>query len=104
MPTRLPLCSFCTRPARWLRPGLLAVLLGAGMAAVSAQSNPIRPDSVVVPSAAPPDTLRPAAVAEPPPDADPTPGPVSARARWAILGACALLTLSTLLLYNVRSR
>ncbi|OON70970.1 hypothetical protein B0919_02925 [Hymenobacter sp. CRA2] len=72
----------------------------------AAQTPVLRPDSAVVPSpAAPPDTVRAAAVpAEPVPDADPAPAPVSPRARWTILGACALLTLSTLLLYNVRSR
>lgn len=76
---------------------------------ILAQTIPIRPDSVVVPSSAAPatavpDTVRQLAPPEPPPDADPTPGPVSRRAAWTILGACALLTISTLLLYNVRSR
>ena len=84
--------------------GLFLLLAGP----VSAQRTPVRPDSVVVPSSAAsagPDTVRrPALPPEPPPDAEPTPGPVSKRAGWTILGACALLTISTLLLYNVRSR
>lgn len=97
-----PLCLLRPRrPRRWL--GL--ALAGLLTAAAGAQSIPIRPDSVVVPSpAVAPDTLRPVVLPEPPPDAEPTPGPVSVRARWTILGVCALLTLSTLLLYNVRSR
>jgi hypothetical protein len=91
------------RPLRRLV--LLAALLGGPPAELSAQHNPIRPDSVVVPSPPAPDSVRAAvAVPEPPPDADPTPGPVKGRARWTILGACVLLTISTLLLYNVRSR
>lgn len=99
----LPRRRHSCRPRRWL--GLL--LAGLLTATAAAQTNPIRPDSVVVPSpaaAVAPDSLRPVALPEPPPDAEPTPGPVSPRARWIILGACALLTLSTLLLYNVRSR
>lgn len=93
------------RLAAWLIVGLSLAL----PAPISAQTTPIRPDSVVVPSpAAPapvvPDTVRQLVPPEPPPDADPTPGPVSRRAAWTILGACALLTISTLLLYNVRSR
>ncbi|WP_133257197.1 hypothetical protein [Hymenobacter edaphi] len=90
------------------RLGLVLALAALSAPPPMAQDIPARPDSVVVPSpAAPvrPDSVRaPAGPPEPPPDAEPTPGPVSRRAGWTILGACALLTLSTLLLYNVRSR
>ncbi|MCC3156105.1 hypothetical protein LJ737_02595 [Hymenobacter sp. 15J16-1T3B] len=103
---RFPPSWFASRALRRLGPALGVTALLSGPA--PAQHIPVRPDSVVVPSsaaAAVPDTVRrPAAPPEPPPDAEPTPGPVSGRARWTILGACALLTLSTLLLYNVRSR
>ncbi|GAB3826690.1 hypothetical protein [Hymenobacter jeollabukensis] len=97
----------------FLRPPLRRLALVLALAALSspplrAQRIPARPDSVVVPSPAAsvrPDSVRaPAVPPEPPPDTEPTPGPVSRRAGWTILGACALLTLSTLLLYNVRSR
>ena len=96
---------------RW-RQRLLGLSLATALALpgpLLAQSAPVRPDSVVVPSSAVPttvvpDTVRQRLPAEPPPDADPTPGPVSGRAAWTILGACVLLTISTLLLYNVRSR
>lgn len=89
----------------WRVAGLLG-LLAAAPTAAQVQHIPPRPDSVVVPSPVRPDSLPPAPVvpAEPPPDAEPTPGPVRGRARWTILGACALLTISTFLLYNVRSR
>lgn len=90
-----------------LRLALLGALLSGPVMPTPAQVTPVRPDSVVVPSPPAPavvaDTLRRPA-AEPPPDADPTPGPVSRRAGLTILGVCALLTISTLLLYNVRSR
>ncbi|RTQ48423.1 hypothetical protein EJV47_15735 [Hymenobacter gummosus] len=91
------------RPLRRL--ALLAGLELALLTPVLAQHNPIRPDSVVVPSPGA-DSVRTAVAVptEPPPDAEPTPGPVRGRARWTILGACVLLTISTLLLYNVRSR
>ena len=59
-----------------------------------------------------PDSLRiPAAVV--PPDSAAAPvglapdapvAPLRPRTRWLIVGVCALITVSTLLLYNVRSR
>lgn len=106
------------RSTRFRLPGPLSLRLALGFGLglslalaepAVAQTTPIRPDSVVVPSSAAPatvvpDTVRQLAPPEPPPDADPTPGPVTRRAGWSILGVCALLTISTLLLYNVRSR
>ncbi len=59
-----------------------------------------------------PDSLRKAAAVVPPDSAaapvglvpDAPAAPIRPRTRWLIVGACALITVSTLLLYNVRSR
>ncbi|KAA9332960.1 hypothetical protein F0P96_08195 [Hymenobacter busanensis] len=78
-----------------------ALVLGRGAPAM-AQTPTARPDSVAVaPGVVRPDSVQ-AAAASLVPDAPET--PLRPRTRWIIVGACALITLSTLLLYNVRSR
>ncbi|GAA4390492.1 hypothetical protein GCM10023186_38700 [Hymenobacter koreensis] len=67
-----------------------------------AQTVPVRIDSAAVKTpVTQPDTVKTAPVGLTP---DAPVAPLQPRSRWVILGACALITLSTLLLYNVRSR
>jgi len=88
--------------------GLLLALLGGAAAAQRSPGAPlvpaaVRPDSLVArpPEAALPDTARPAEALVP--AAEPA-DPVTRRLAVRIAAAVAVLTLSTLLLYNVRSR
>jgi hypothetical protein len=92
-----------TLPA-WCR--LLAVaLLLAVASAGGAQTVPAKPDSTAtLPAAAPADTSRTAPVGIAPDAPTAAEAPISRRGRWLIIGACALITVSTFLLYNVRSR
>jgi hypothetical protein len=97
------------RPARmpWLLLALLLVLLAVE---ARAQSTPL---PVASPAVVPPDTLRPASRVVLPdtirqtvivsPDAE-LPETVTSRSAWLISATIVVLTLTTLLLYNVRSR
>lgn len=98
------------RPRRWLTAGLLWHLAGAAALAQPTAPTPV-PATTVLPAPADttrrpalvvaPDTARRAAA--PAPAAEPT-DQVTRRSAVRIGAAIVALTLSTLLLYNVRSR